>query len=539
MTGLAGTRALTGLAFRRDRVWLLGYVVGLSAFLGATAAMFVAGPQSTVTDGVRMFATNAAVRMMGLASGDGVGAYALLRDYLLLAVLAGLISALTVVRHTRQDEETGRAELVGAGAVGRHASLASALIVTVTANIGLAVLLAAALMVNGFGATGSLAAGASIGMAGIVFAGVAAVTAQLSSTTRGATGFAAAVLGVAFLVAGVGNMLGGPDARGLRVDPAWPTWVSPIGWGELMRPFAGDHLLPLGVAAAVFAFLVITAGALVNRRDVGAGILSERRGNPAAPASLLSPLGLVWRLQRGALLGWAIGMTGFGIVLGAMAQTVATTGGASARWYMRVGGSHQILDAYRTTTVEMVGAAVAVYVVQMLLRMHTEEAEGRLEPILSTAVGRPRWVMSHLTNAAVGALALLLLFSLSMAVTIAVVLGDTGGQVRALLEAAGVQMPAILVVAGIVVAATALVPRWASPISWTYVGIAILAGPIFGAATLQLPHWLQDLSPFTLVPKLPGAAFSALPIIGLTAGAMALLATGLIVLRQRNLVLPV
>jgi ABC-2 type transport system permease protein len=539
MSGFAGTRALTGLAFRRDRFWLVAYVVGLSGFLAATAAMFIAGPHSTVTDGARVFATNAAVRMMGLASGDSVGAYALLRDYLLVAVLAGLISTLTVVRHTRQDEETGRAELVGAGSLGRYASLAAALIVTVTANVALTIMLAAALVINGLSVSGSLVAGASIGLVGIVFAGVAAVTSQLSSTTRGASGFAAAVLGVAFLVGGLGNMLGSPDASGLRVEPAWPTWLSPIGWGELMRPFAGNQLLPLVIAVAAFALLMGSAALLVNRRDVGAGILAERRGNAEAPASLLSPLGLVWRLQRGALLGWAIGMVGFGIVFGAMAKNVETTGGASARWYMRVGGSHQILDAYRTSIIEMVGAAAAVYVVQMLLRMHTDEADGPLEPILATAVSRPRWMASHLVNAAVGALVLLLLFAVSMALTIGAELGGTGGQLRVLLEATAVQVPAILVVGGVVVAATALLPRWTSAISWTYVGISIIAGPIFGAATLQLPHWLQDISPFTLVPKLPGAPFSTLAVLGLTAIAAALLAAGLTVFRRRNLVLPV
>ncbi len=306
-----------------------------------------------------------------------------------------------------------------------------------------------------------------------------------------------------------------------------------------MRPFAGDHLLPLVVAALVFASLVITAVALVNRRDVGAGILAERHGNAQAPDSLLSPFGLVWRLQRGALLGWAIGMVGFGIVFGAMAKNVETSGGASARWYMRVGGSHQILDAYRTSIIEMVGAAVAVYVVQMLLRMHSDETDGQLEPILSTAVSRPRWMASHLINAAVGALTLLLLFAVSMALTIGAQLGDTGRQLTAILEAAGVQLPATMVVAGVVVAVTALVPRWTSALSWTYVGISIIAGPIFGAATLQLPHWLQDISPFTLVPKLPGAPFSAPAVIGLTAVATAFLAAGLIAFRRRNLALPV
>ena len=356
---------------------------------------------------------------------------------------------------------------------------------------------------------------------------------------RGASGYAAAVLGVAFLVGGLGNMLGHPDVSGLRVEPAWPTWLSPIGWGELMRPYVGNQLAPLFVAAAVFAVLVGVAAVLVNRRDIGAGIVAERRGNAEAPTSLLSPLGLVWRLQHGALLGWAIGMAGFGVVFGAMTKNVVTAGTDSSNWYMRVGGSHQILDAYRTTIIEMVGAAVAVYVVQMLLRMHADEADGTLEPILSTAVSRPRWMTSHLVNAGLGALALVLLFAVSMALTIGVELGDTGGQLRVLLEAAGVQLAAIMVVAGVVVAATALLPRWTSLISWTYIGISIIAGPIFGAATLQLPHWMQDVSPFTLVPKLPGSAFSASAVIGLATIAIALLAVGLIGFRQRNLILPV
>ena len=70
------------------------------------------------------------------------------------------------------------------------------------------------------------------GALGIVFAGVAAVTVQLSSTTRGASGFAAAVLGLAFVVGGVGNMLGHVDATGLRLVSAWPAWLSPLGGGS-------------------------------------------------------------------------------------------------------------------------------------------------------------------------------------------------------------------------------------------------------------------------------------------------------------------
>ena len=44
-----------------------------------------------------------------------------------------------------------------------------------------------------------------------------------------------------------------------------------------------------------------------------------------------------------------------------------------------MGGSDQILDAYRASIIEMAGMAVAIYAVQMLLRMRAEEADGRLE----------------------------------------------------------------------------------------------------------------------------------------------------------------
>ncbi len=91
----------------------------------ATTALW-ADQLSTVADLVqetRMTAASPGIRMLGLASGASVGAYAMVRDFLLLAVLAALMSTFAVVRHTRQGEETGRAELIGAAVVGRNAGL--------------------------------------------------------------------------------------------------------------------------------------------------------------------------------------------------------------------------------------------------------------------------------------------------------------------------------------------------------------------------------------------------------------------------------
>jgi ABC-2 type transport system permease protein len=260
MNGLRGTITLTGLALRRDRFKLSAGVLGLAALMAGMLAMSVGQTHQALAEETKGFAGTPALRIFGLPSGASVGATTLIRGYLLLAVLAALMSTLTVVRHTRQNEETGRAELVGAAVVGRHASLAAAVIVTVGVNMVLAGLLGLAAIATGQPAAGSFTAGAAVAAFGMVFAGVAAITVQLSSTTRAANGLAAAVLGVTFVLSGVGNILGTVDASGLRLVSAWPAWLSPMGWGQQMRPFGGDNWWPLALSAIAAVVLVAPDG---------------------------------------------------------------------------------------------------------------------------------------------------------------------------------------------------------------------------------------------------------------------------------------
>jgi len=535
----AGTAALTRLALRRDRISLPIWILGLAAFTAATTALFAAdfSEPGTIAPEVRVAATSPGIRMLGLASGATVGAYAMVRDFLLLAVLAALMSIFTVVRHTRQGEETGRAELVGAAVVGRYAGLAAALVMAVAANLVLAGMLGLALIVAGQPAAGSFTAGAAVAAVGLAFAGVAAVTTQLTSSTRGASGLAAAVLGVSFLAAGIGNVAGTVTADGLRVDSAWPSWLSPIGWAQQMRPFGGDNWWPAALSVALLLIGTGVGAALSSRRDFGRGMLPQRPGHAAAGRALRSPFGLAFRLQRGALLGWSVGMLGFGLVMGGLTGQVTESTGSSREWYVQLGGSEQILDAYRASVMQMAGMAAAIYVVQVLLRMRTEEADGPLEPVLATAVGRVRWVAGYAITALVGALALVLLFAVGTGLTAGVVLGDPLGQVRELIGPSLVQLPAVLVIGAAVIAFVGLVPRFAGVVSWAMLIAAIVIGPMFGP-TLKVPQLVQDLSPFTHVPKAPAVPVNAVPVIALIAAVAVLTLVGLVSLRRRNLALP-
>lgn len=540
MSGFTGTVRLVRLALRRDRITLPAWILGMAGFLAATTAMFednyTKHPQLLVPD-ARIVVENPGMRVLGLVTGSSIGGYALHRDGLTLAVLAAMMSVLAVVRHTRQSEELGREEMLRAGVLGRYASLAAAVLVAFAANAVLLLTLALGMVIAGQPVGGSLVGGASIALVGIAFTGVAAVTSQLASTARGAIGLAGATLAVSFMLAALGNMLGTVDSAALRVTSAWPVWLSPIGWSQQMRPFADNTWWLLGFAVLVAACLCSLAVVLVGGRDVGRGTVPERRGAGQASPALRSSFGVVWRLQRGALLGWVIGILGFGLVFGALSDQIGGLQGEATEWYKAFGGDVDLLGAYWASMMQMAGMVVAIYVVTLVLHLHHDETQGELEAVLGTAVSRVRWLAAYAVNALAGSVLLLLVFAAGMAVTGGQVLGGTGPLLRDLIGAALIQLPAIAVLGTAVVTMIMLLPRWSVGLSWTLLVGSIVVGPMFGPS-LGLPAWLLDLSPFTHVPNAPAVDPTIGPIVALCLASAVLAAVAITSLRRRNLTLP-
>jgi ABC-2 type transport system permease protein len=204
-----------------------------------------------------------------------------------------------------------------------------------------------------------------------------------------------------------------------------------------------------------------------------------------------------------------------------------------ADWYSKMADGSAVLDGWFTAMIEMAGTLAAIYAVQVLLRMRAEEAQGRLEPVLAGAVGRTRWVTSYLVTAGLGAVAILLVFALGMGLMAGLVLGDTAGTLGDLIAAALAQLPAVLVVAGAVLAVFALAPRRAVAVSWLLLGAAILLSPVWGTS-LGLPEWTLDLSPFSYE-EAPAAEIGAVAAVVLVGIAVALGAAGLTAFRRRDL----
>ena len=256
---------------------------------------------------------NAALLFLyGRLHGTSVGALTAWRYGVWAAIFAAVMSIMLVIRHTRADEESGRLELIGAGAVGRDTPLTVALAIAGAANLILTVLIAAALALVGVPASGAVALALAIATCGLAFACVAALAAQLASGARAARGIALGALGLAYLLRAVG------DSAGDR-GPSWLTWLSPLGWTELARPFTGDRWWVLALPLALAVTAAAAAYMATARRDYGAGLLPDRPGRPYGGRLLGGPFGLAWRLQWGTLTGWAAGFL-FGCARGGRRQ---------------------------------------------------------------------------------------------------------------------------------------------------------------------------------------------------------------------------
>ncbi|MFG2103392.1 ABC transporter permease [Micromonospora echinaurantiaca] len=538
MSALTGTGALARLVLRRDRVRLAIWVLG-APLLGYALAESVVGiyPDEPARVG---YATTSASSLVARAfngpiAGTDLGAVVVAETYVTLALIFALLSTFAVVRHTRQNEETGRAELLGASVVGRYALLTAALLVVVAANVAAAALLAAGLAAAGLPLAGSLVAAGAIGGVGVAFTGVAAVTSQLSVTSRGANALAAAVVGVAFLLRAAGDVLGDQTDGGLRVVSAWPSWLSPLGWGNQVRAYVDDRWWVLALPVALLLAAVAAAYALAERRDIGAGLVAPRRGPANAPSGLLSPAGLAWRLQRGALLGWAVGVAVLGFSMGIAADefnAMIEENPAAAEAIAAMGGGADLVDAYLAAMLGLFALTIGAYVVQAMLRVRGDESDGVLEAVLATGVSRGRWLGTQVAAAALGALALVLLAGLTTGLGHGLVAGDPVGRAVDLGGAALLRLPALLVVVGVVTALFGLLPRWSVALSWAALLVFLLLGQL--GAVLELPQAALNLSPYTHVPSVPAVEATALPLVVLTAVAVALLAAGAAAFRHRD-----
>ncbi|QFG69418.1 ABC transporter permease [Ornithinimicrobium pratense] len=529
---LTGLGALLGLAVRRSRWFYLTWVLALASVVPLTATAY----ETIVDPGnapllIRTMENNPSMRALLGPPTDLTtpGGFTVWRVGTFTVVMGAVMAILGVVRSTRAEEEDGRTELLRSAAVGRYTPLVAGVLAALLACLALAVLITAGMVAVGEPLAGSMALGLGTGLVGAVFAGVAAVSAQLSSSARGARALALWTLAAAYTVRAMadGASTQGPLHR--------LGWGSPVQWMALARPYADERwwvlLLPLTAAVLLVAAAVV----LESRRDHAAGLWPSRRGRATAPASLSSPLGLSWRLLRGSLLGWTIGMVLFALAMGSIStgfgDVLEGTPQLALIFERLGGGARQLSEAFYVALLSLVAIVMGILAVQLLHRLEAEERGGQVELVLSTAVQRTRLLGSYLLWATVVPVALLTLAAVLMTLNQAATEDDWGWPVRVAAGAVALA-PGGLLLLGLAVFLHGWAPRL-SWLVWAVVGWSLFV--VWVGAVLGLPAWVTRLTPWAPLPQLPAEQMNWLAVLATTAVAAALALAGVVGYRRRDL----
>lgn len=521
MNTLTGTGAMIRLVLRRDRVRLPVWIASIVGFVLLSAVNLPTLYPTEADRQARAALMESPTARVVTGPGYGLDDYtfgAMLANELLswLAIVVALMSIFLVVRHTRTEEETGRSELVRASVVGHHAMTVAVLTVVCAAQVVIAALLAILLplTVAGVPAGGSWLFGLSVASVGVVFAGGAILAAQFSPYARGATGLAGGGLGLVYALRAAGDLGDGTLS-----------WLSPIGWAQATRAYVDERWWPLLLSIALFGLLTALAMALSVRRDVAAGLLPDRRGPARASEFLVRPLGLAVRLQRGVIAGWAVGLVLFGLGYGTFlseAEQFAEENQA-IREFLGVDGASTLSAAFAATIAMMLALLATCFAIQCMLRARGEETAGRVEALLATALPRSRWLASYLAVAVVAGAAALILAGAGMGLTASASMEDSGW-IGQMVAATSVHVPALALTVGVAIALVGLIPN-ASSWAWAVPAYGLVVGVLGGL--LNLPQWLNRLSPFSHTPQVPMEDFTAIPLVAMSALAVVFMIAGL------------
>lgn len=527
-SSVAGVGHLLRLTLRRDRARLPLWVIGLGGTIVASALAvppLYDTPEKILGYTRTIGASPVNYLMSGRQTGlDTLGGIVANEISQVAQLGVCLMVVFLVVRHTRAEEESGRAELLRSTVMGRHAATLAGLVYGVAAAVLIGAITAVSMVGAGLSVYGSLTYGVGLALLGVAYTAITLVAVQLSTSARGALGLAGSAVAVGYLVRGLGAM----------EDNAL-VWLSPFGWAQGMDAFDNERWWPATILLGSTALLLALTARLMAHRDFGGGLLDSRPGPLRASRLLGTPFGLAARLQRGLLIGWAIGLFLLGVLYGAVIPTVPDIIASNPEMADIVGASGQaaedaLVDAFLGYIFLFMAVISCGFVVSSVLRLRVEEETGRTEVVLATPVSRTSWMAATAAVALSAATTLTVLMGFGLAVGYGIASGEwdrvlpqVGGQLA--------YLPGTLVVGALAVALYGLVPRW-NGLAWA--AVALIALQVILGQLLRLPDAVQAVSPFWHLAAVPVEDFVLIPYVSLVLIAAALVAAGLWGYRRRD-----
>lgn len=399
------------------------------------------------------------------------------------------VATLLAIRHTRGEEDAGRTELLTAARVGRLAPLLAAVLVITMDLLLFGAISAAGSLAAGLPVTGSIRYAVSLVLFALTFASLGLLVGEASRESRTATGV------------GLGIVLGLFLARAVIDGAGWSlTWATPAGWLTEVRPFGGEESAWWPYAAYLTAIVILLGAAamVALRRDLYGGVFAARPGPAVATARLTTPTGLVWRLTRGAFLGWLLGLLVWGGALGAISDTMTAVIRASPQ-LLELFGVERAEDIVTGLSLSLAAIGSAALFAQGVGRLAGEEDSGRLGFLAAGRHPRRRLWMSWAVVLVLESIALIMAQATALGLATTWATGDSAN-IREALAGGAVTVPAVLLIGTGALLVRAVAPPVAAAV-WVLVGwVAIVA---FLADALDLPTWARRLSPLDAVGRVP------------------------------------
>lgn len=520
---------LSRFILRLDRLRITLWLIGLTFFTLVVPAAFV-GLYETQMERDAMaetMANPAMTAMVGPGNLDNytVGAMTTHQMLLMTAAIVGLMSILLVTRHTRADEEDGRIELIRSLPAGRLSYLNASLLVITGTSVALALITAFglyALGIESLSLEGSLLYGAALGGTGLVFAGVTAVFAQLSDSSRGTIGWSVAVLLVSYLFRAITD-----------ISNEALSWLSPLGWTSKTFAYTENNWGPIFLMIGFAVLLFILANYLYAIRDLDRGFFPSKPGRREATRFLQSPMGLALRLQRTGIISWAIGLfvmgASYGSVLGDM--DAFFEGNEMIEQMLQPAEGVSLTEQFIPMLLIVMGILATIPPVMAMNKLRAEEKKGRLEHVIGRAVSRTRLMAGYLAIAVINGFLMLSLSALGLWSAGTAVM-DEGLDLVMIYGASLSYFPAILIMIGLAVLLIGCLPKYTSFV-WLYLLYSFFV--LYLGGLLQFPDWVGKLSPFGYIPQVPIEDATFMPLFLLILVGVALMIAGFIGFRKRDL----
>lgn len=445
-----------------------------------------------------------------------VGGYAEWRTGGTLAIFAAVFGLFASVRALRTEEDTGRAELVLSGVVGRMTAFGSSMAAIGAGTMVLFAAELAGLLLAGLPVGGSALLAIATASVALVFVGVGAVASQLAPTRRSALQLGAGAVVVAFLLRVVADTS--------NID--WLRWATPLGWAEEVQAYTSAQPAVLLVPLAASAILLAVAGRIQAGRDVGAGLLPVRDSADPRPYLLSSPTAQALREEHTSLIVWTLSVGATALIIGIVSKSINSSvipKGLQKELAKFGAGSVVTPVGYIAFAFMFIVLALSVFACAQVAAARNEEAEERLETLLGQPVGRRSWLGGRLGLALTAAAVICL--SAGLFAWVGARSAGVHLSFLKLLESGANCLPVTVLFLGLAALAYAIVPRASAGVAYGLVAVAFL-WYLFGSL-VGVPHWLVSATPFAHVAAVPVQPFRILAAaimvgIGLAATLMAL-----------------